>query len=913
MTNALLLGSLILGLVTASGDDERDLELAAALVRRGWVELAEGICTRIEKDPSSSAVAKSGVPLVLAEVAVAKARVAADVVKAAGELDQAVARLRRSDRPPSLDERGMVGWLHVQKAKLLSAAAEDDATRREDALKAWEAAEAYYRVSLAELEKLAPSPAVDETVLDARLEIPKAMSAQARMLPTDQARRNTLLAESIRLYSEFQLTTRLQPVLLEALFEEGRSRAALRDFGRAELRFRSMAGLRRDLKKAGFPPSEYVVTLLQSGTLALARTLIDDGKVGEAVSTCDDFLNENPSAAGSAIGYAILLTKADALRALHDKTGAIALAQQIALRDAGGSAGRQARTKIALWTADTPATPQLMMLIADGLMEQGRYREALGDLRRCAEACATPAERRQYEPVAAYKRGECFRALKQDAESSAAFQEVFRRYPGHELSRRAAFEAVRSLSRASAASTDPRDAEEMERLLDEVDTVGLQGPDAGYVRFIRAEILERKGRLREAADLYREVDPACGVYDDAMISAGHCYRRDAELKWEKGRGPGALREEAAAELARAEEMLKRVLPRLEAPGSNRPANPRLLSAAYYEFAILDLHEGVARPRESLELLEKCLRLLPPESEMRPRLGELEIQARLATAPPQGAVAALEKLLADAPDSPSAARSCRRVASKLATSDPAGCAKYYRLWLDRASATATLSELQAAADGLYGAARTLNGLDGKIRSVMDLNGKALPDHGVWRDAARAHERLIQVGGLSEDDAAVAASRLVWCAGFTAETPADWTRAKELADAILQKHAVFRKNGMINPQALEAKKWLAGVCFEYGHSLYQLGKGGQKFQYGNALRVFNELVDVSSRGSEPWWTARFMGVRVLFERGEGNDLQSAGAAISSVEWTFPEFDEGKYGFKSRFVDLREQVRTVTRPRR
>src|SRR5436190_2123148 len=81
--------------------------------------------------------------------------------------------------------------------------------------------------------------------------------------------------------------------------------------------------------------------------------------------------------------------------------------------------------------------------VAAGLMQRGKVRDALIEYRRAAESCKTDGDRAKHEPVASFKRGECFRLLKQDAEAAVAYQEVFRKYPKHELAQRAAFEAVR--------------------------------------------------------------------------------------------------------------------------------------------------------------------------------------------------------------------------------------------------------------------------------------------------------------------------------------------------------------------------------------------------------------------------------------------------------------------------------------
>src|SRR5436190_2368052 len=419
---------LLLGL-SASTNGDPDLDLASALARRGWVELAEELCARIEKNPAASPSARAGVPMVLAEVAVAKARVELDVLKATKELETAIERLDRPKQVPTLDERGMIGWLHVQKAKLLSAAAQDDAARRPSAVNAWEGAVAFYRASLAALEKMPGGRAVDEAILDAHLEIPKALASQARVPSIDPALRRKLLEESVQGFSDFQLSMAPAPILLEALLEEGRSRADLDDFVRAERCFREMPKTRAALRRLGFPASDYQTSLLQEGVLLLAQTLTRAKKAKDAVNTCDEFLRENPRLLRSAIAWAVMLAKAEALHASGDDVASVSAAEAVSRENPGGPAGRRANELIAEWTKGRPVSPQRVMAIADDLMDRGKFRDALVELRRTVESCKTTADRAMFEPVAAFKRGECFRLLKQDAEAAVAYQAIFRTYP----------------------------------------------------------------------------------------------------------------------------------------------------------------------------------------------------------------------------------------------------------------------------------------------------------------------------------------------------------------------------------------------------------------------------------------------------------------------------------------------------
>ena len=64
-------------------------------------------------------------------------------------------------------------------------------------MNAWERTAAYYRASLAELEKMPTNPAVEEAITDARLEIAKALGAQARVPSIDAALRKKLLGDIV--------------------------------------------------------------------------------------------------------------------------------------------------------------------------------------------------------------------------------------------------------------------------------------------------------------------------------------------------------------------------------------------------------------------------------------------------------------------------------------------------------------------------------------------------------------------------------------------------------------------------------------------------------------------------------------------------------------------------------------------
>jgi hypothetical protein len=873
----------IAGLLLAVAASTQDQDLASELVERGWIDLAEDLCGKAGSPLGAD-------PYMQGLIASAKAREEVRVERAVLDLNVAIERFGKVGRELSSRERSLLGSLRVQKARLLSESPEGP--------QAWQEAEAYYRAGIAAFAKRAPSPDGDELLLEFRLELPRVLIARAESISAESPRK-ALLEEAVRLLQDFQLDTGAMPVAFEALLEEGRARVEMKDDAKAERCFRAVL----NLKKGGQALKGYPAMLWDAAFTNLVRSLTRSGRAKEAAALCDRFLRDEPKRARSAMGKAVLLSQAEARHAAGDEAGAILLAQKVVGLDPEGPAGRAARDRIREWMKSGIATPDRVLLVVEGLIEQGRYRDALVDLRRCVEICSGAAERAKVEPVTAFKRGECFRALKQEAEASVAFTDVFRKYPKHDLASRAAFEAVRSLSHVALSTRDPRDQERQEQMLQEVLRLDLRGLHGPVLAFIQAEILERKGQWKAAADLYRQVEPGSELHDEALVNAAHGYRRDAELKGSKGG------EEAAAELKLAEELLRRALAHLELS-----ADSRLRTSAEFEMASVCLSGAVQKPGDALTFLDRCSGRFSPDHDIQARLGEMAVRAQVALEDLPAAVERLSRLEKAFPDSPSTARSARRIALKQEASDPAAALKSYRVWLDRTETSgAATGELQSVADALVRIARTLNRFEDGVISVVDLRGKPVPDSRPWKEAARALSRLDAATDLPAKDRAAVESRLAWSLGLSAGSAADWDRLKRHCDGLIAKYKLMAPAGGLSAPALQSNRWMVGIVLEYGHALQQLGRAGQKYQYGNALSMLNSLLPMTQAGTEPWWVAKELALRTLFERGEADDIRSTSAALSSLERNYPEFDGGKYGLSEPLRRLKEQLKALEGPQR
>jgi tetratricopeptide (TPR) repeat protein len=899
-------------LAVTTPDAEDDLVLAAALARRGWIELAEELCEKVRKDPRAGAKARSNVPLVMAEVAVEKARRESRGAEVARILDASLATLRVEPRP-ALEVRTTIGWVLGEKARLLATVAELEEDRESRGTAAAEAArasgefEAFERAMIDDLRKMPSTPEVESALLEARFELPRAILSRARLPGGEEGPRRALLKQALDGFVDVEFDT-LPPASWEAQIEEGRCHTELGDFPRAEAKLQEILDLRKLLARKAQPEP-----LLHRATLYLAQCLVAARKGRAALALVDGFLNGNPALANAGIGFALLLEKGSALHGLGNTPGAIALGLQVERVDPDGPLGKLARQRIRSWVGEGKGSPSVWMTLAEAENAQGRHRDAAKTLRRAIEACSTPAEKASFEPAATFKQGECFRALHQELEAAAAFEQVFRRWPAHELAVRAGVEAVRSVAREAALSGNPADGERLGRLLVDVEKLG---PGVDSVKFLHAELCERKGQLQEAAELYRGVGEANEFFAQSMVSSAHCWRVDAAKRG---------KDEAVRELGLAQEALRRFLAWTEV----HALDARIVGIAWRELAAVYAHPLVGRPKDALECLGKKGAQEGQDAEGRLRAWELQVQVQIAEGKTDDAGATLDQMLKERADAPATVRSCRLVFRALdrateelvrAKADASRVRESARRSADRASRWVDLAKRQAAppstpelveaADSLYHSARRLNDFGDEVVSFMDLKGKAVSERKPWEAAASVHGMLVELRREDFDakDRLVAEIRLSRCLAFFASDTKEWERAKAQYDSIVRGHRMLDAAGQLDPAVLQAQTSLFPVYLELGEAYFELGKRGQKFQFENALTIFTNVTRVTVACSGPWWHSKYRMISSLYERGEAGDIRMAVVLLDNLERNNPGFDGGKFGLKDQFAALGEKIRKV-----
>jgi tetratricopeptide (TPR) repeat protein len=921
-----------------------EVELARVLAQRGWFDLAEEICDRLEKGPS-----RSMANFIRAEVKLGQADRESELEKSVDGLAEAALLLKKflaesGNHPLALEAQTTIGWVQARKGRLAVDAMEieSDAVRHSDlqkmAIQAYSDATKFYQETIEKLKK-EKSDRAQDSLMDCRLELPRVMIDHAKLAGVDDVARKKMLTQAKALLLDFEFDYGDRPIAFEAMLEGGKCLTELGEYKQAEAKLRATFALRKRLAEAKIRPNEYHNKIVFGAYIALAQALQRSGRLSEARTFVDTVLKEDKTLEKEWAGPALRLEKADILFKMRDIPGALALATEIINKDPNGRWGFLAKDKMKRWGesgASIRFSPAQMMTAADSSMDRDQFRDALRDLRRCIEACTTDADRQKYQASAWFKMGQCFQALQRNYEAAFAYEKVFTLSPKDPNAPKACYEAVRCYNAEFALSGDKRDDDVKEKYLALLAAQWPRDPAARNLKYVQAEKVEKTGDLRGAAELYRQVGEDAEAYESALVAQGYCYYADAARKYEKSPNDAAVQRQAKEGLRLAEEALTRFLARAADPAKvpsqaeQQKARVALTQVANQQLAYVYMHEAVGKTKEALAFLDKVARDIPPEDERIAKIWATQIQAHLSLGQLDDAIKILEMMFDKYPDVPSIARASKSVAIKLDTATlemtrkkaaPAKIndnlkkvSRYYAKWLNLAPALnmrITMADVLSVAEALYMIAKQINGLTENQISFLDLRGRAIGERQYFLDAAFVHSLLTEgkVGKLSDRDRILLLTRLARCYSFVAQDGDDWAKAKDHYEDIMKAYKVVTDQGTLEAGVLGRHRELLGVYVELGYVYVELGKATrQKFQLDNASTVFSNVLRVVQANSEPWWQSKFMVLHVLLERGAENDLKLAKVGLENLERVNPSFDDNKYGMKDRFLELKQQINRV-----
>jgi tetratricopeptide (TPR) repeat protein len=953
----------LLGLVAAAGTgaapapapapapsirESNEADFARALAQRGWYDLAEEVCAQLSGD------SKATVPVILAEILYQQAEAEPNADKAKAAIERAIPLLEgflkeKATHPLALNARVSIGALRKRKAHILvqSMKSETDAAKvaelRTLALRTYTDVETHYRSCVEDFKKVAnqasTSEEVQNSLVEAQLDLPSALLDHARIPGMDADERKKLLEEAIQKLVDFQFDYGDRAVAYNALRVEGECYGELGQYDTAVDKLRGVFELRARLAESNRRPNDYHLGLLRQTTLVLAKVLEQRGKAAEAVTVIDQAFKDDPTLNGTPIGNILKLEKAEALFRAQRVAEANALIKQLREGDPGFAIVVDDKVKTWVTRGGGIVQPEQMLFAAESSMGKEQWHDALQMLRRCIDLCRTTEDRDRHAPVALFKMGQIYFETKRYYEAAFAYEKVFTSFPKHELAGKSCAEAVRCAATIYGLTEEKQDEALQDRYMKALSTMGGSGADIDLPKFLQALKLEASKKNKEAGELYLQISEKFEGYERCLFSGSVCLYNDAMARWREAKDPrpDALKSEVRAVLARAEDSLNRLLTRIKNPDlapkdaeALRQREQLAFGSRQYLINIYT-HEIVNRPEDGLKLLEEAAKGLPADDEKLGKILGQQVTCYLALKRLDDAIRTLDVMIDRFPYGRPIAQAAKSVAIRLdeITTELMKAKKpedepkirenlkrigsYYAKWLKEGPSNGmnvTTAEVVSVAEIMWMIAKQMNGLEPSVASFLDLKGRAIKEPRYFNDAAFIHALITESRGAKADkvglDGMMRESR---CYGFLG----DWDKAKTAYDRLIKTFQVVGDNDRMNIDVLQKQPVLLSAYLESGFVYLELAmkdKVGNKFQFDNALAVFNNIVRSTSNGSEPWWLGRFGTIKTFFERGTSDDIRMAKIAMDNLERNGPDFDEGKYGMKDKFVELKGQINKVSR---
>lgn len=944
-------------LLAAAGSprqDSDDFTFAKRLAYRGWFDLAADVCARIERDTSLPRDVRSALPILHAEIDLARADRETDPDKALKHLGDSIAALQKfiADEPthPRMFEAQInIGFVKLRKAKALidqmevaKDAGQVDRRRKEAATLYTEVA-TEFEACVQNWRRLPTTDEIAGAIMDARLEANRARYEHSRIPGLGEADRKSLLEETCKSLIDFEIDYGDTAKAFEAMLLEGRCLFDLGDNAQAETKLKNTIALKDVLSKAKIPRNSYFDQIIFGAYLTMAQLYLKAGRAKDADKFIDGVFAGDPGVEREWIGQTLKVEKVEALYRLKNFSGAEALANKVIAADPDGPFASRMRERLrTLGTrggGGVRMSPEQLISAAEGSIERNRLREAQVTLRQTIENCVTPEAREKFVPRALYLMGQCLQLMQRNYEAAINFEKVFTQYPKHELAPKACWEAVVCFSSEFDTFELPADEKEKDRLMDTLLKLFPGAKEGDNIPYLQGLKLENARKLKEAAEKYFQVPTRAPAYERALVRGAYCLRADAfrqYAQWSKTpQKDPAVQKAIRDQFDRAEKLFKDFLKRVnDIPVTDVDVirdRAALVLVANQELAYIYSHDVVKKAPEGLEFLEKAAKGIPPDDERMATIHKLQINLHLALNQVDEAVKILELMFVRFQRTRETAQACRSVAIKLdeitsahlkareqkgetelddlAKENLKKISKYYNEWLRGAMAFgmgATDSDVMIVGETLYMTAKRLNGIPDTIGSFMDQK-KIVAYKNYFEDAEFVHSLLVGErfkGKHAPKDLLVLMARRARCFSFVADQSETWGRAKAAYEDIIKEFQVVDAKGQFNQNALLKFNLLPIVYIELGAVYKELGKWN-KIHYDNAITVFTNIAGLSDTNSEPWWISRFMIYDSYFLRGSGNDITKAEIGIKQLEANYPNFDEGKYGLKDRFIDLKKRI--------
>ncbi len=740
------------------------------------------------------------------------------------------------------------------------------------------------------------------------------------MYDADSFEKKTILESALDVLTEFQLDFGDQLLCYDAfvyeglcLKEQGELDTALESF-EASIRLREMYDKGSDGVYQMQPEAAAVVS---SAVHQKALLLTEKGDFADVAAAAKDFFDTVPDAIRTPKGRAILSLQAEAFRSLGDQKEMEAAAKRLIEADPNGPGGKRGREILGEVTGGSNVTAADTMRYAEGAAQNGEFEGAVS---RCQQvlilARGTPEEQ-ELGARSCLLLGALYYGRGFVHEAVVVWDTGSDRYAKGKDAPECLWRAIYGYLALQSAEQRPfYKALARERMT----ALTKNFPDAPYASMaglIEGRQLEAELEFARAADVYERIPAgsAGGSHEEGIYRAGDAWQKQAKKLFQAGKT-----NDAKEAVAKSEALLLKARPALEAAAAESldlSFQKKMRESAFsarLSLADLYLLEGVNRAADVTGVLDGAEREFADDpgkisSIWARRSKALQSQGKL-----DEAMELLDEQIKEDPNARWIGASAGALGPVLDTkgtelrkSDPTS-AEADRLWRKAARyyllnvgaqiegrEAVRVKELEDVANRLFVFALHFNGVPEGVDSFVDW----VPPEGrageLLEETARVYEAVLPH---------TASYRMLINLARTLGFMGRWEDAASRY-AELFEHESFADLGTktIRQEALRAKPELIFAFAEWGLCEREAGmEKNDTSRLNRATAIYETLLAGTPKGSKLWWSSKYYQLRTIADRG---DYTGADTGLRDLERGWNDFDEGKYGFKEKFQQLKEEL--------
>lgn len=945
----------------AKGDD---VDFARALVHHGYVDLAQEYCKRIEADPKTSAEDKAGVQLIQAEIFAKTATLQEDSSKASEELDKAIKVLEdfiraNAGHPRSPEAKFTIGVLLRQKGDIIVATLKkttDSETRSKlvaEGDKNFKAAESYFEGLQKEYKKMKddwwqktngrqanPEEVKEEedisyNLMDSIYNVPRTLYSHCLLYEAGSKEKAELANKAVAAFMDFELDYQDRMKAFESSIFWALTHKELGEFDKVYQRFDFTITLKDFFQGVQMPDDAREVIL--TAYYYKATTYNEQRKFRDAIATIDDMLKLIKDASKDRMGVSAVLVKGDALLGAGDKDAAIKIGTD--LMKQATSPGLQAliRKKVAEWSSGAGGGLGLYLIKYEAALDDDNYFGAIAALQG-GIAAAEAAEASDAIPDLLWKMGSVYERLDRPYDAVICYETIATDYQKWAKAAEASFRAAQVWNTIAAAIGEEKswEKDQVSKNLTTLTSKWPNDPNSKNAQYLVADALYQKGKYDDAAREFAKVPEDAKLYEQAIVMAGRCYYDQAKKLWAGGAKDKAttdMFDKAETSFRKYIDYVKKGPSKIEEIQKNRPAVEAFCKQA---LANVLMHDAKKKFAEAIKVLDEIDN--PPDGpdgkkpdisdDVKKKVWRQKVTAYLAMDETMKAVEVTEKLLERYKAAPVTVEACQLVgqkcdeeAEKLAGENPTPdkitpeamklwelAAKYYANWIHsgiEAKQKIKIEDALAVADRIYNLGLTINQID-TSKSFTSYDLDKFKNARIFVDAARIYDPIANdvLGRPQGVDTSKLLLKLAWCHDFAQ----NWDGARDAYEALIESERLRNKGAQtLNDAVLKAKPWLFVAYEELGHVYLKLAaKGDNKANYmQEAYTIFANVVSKSEKDTEAWWRAKYLVIKILFEKGGQNDFEMALMGIKDMRANYPNWDEDKFKMRDRWIEMEKTI--------